>query len=647
MHVEALPGDTAESVAVAVAERRAERSRWGAALTVLGHLVGVAIIAGYTAFLVAHFQAAISEPDDNGYFAQGSLMATKGTTILKPESDAQYIGMHWLLTSMEKGDEQYISRYPPGLPALIAVVYKIGGYKAAAAVNPALAVGALIGLYLLMCRVVPVPFALAGLVLVAMNPTFTHHALDGDSHMGVTFCVLWALYFMMLWSKEGKLWQVGLAGLFLGCIPTVRYGDVVMGTGAAAFFLWHIRKFPQIWKHYAVAIGCAIVPVLPMLIRNQIVMHAFWRTGYSLTNEETGFSWAFFKAHAVDYLQQVQGAGIGMFFALGVAGMVWMVCVKRTRALGSMLLLATTSMLVLYMAYYWAPQMNSQMTMRFLLPTFPLYVIAGLWILAEAMKSAPMGARIAVPAVVVAVQLCWGTNTMVEETTQGTYQRQILATVTRDMEKYVPAGSVVLTDGHTLQDLDFVRIWKTADMSLVGVGSRGFAMGGGGNFNGRRGGGANNRRGNNRGGGGGFGGMGGDNNAPSPRQEEKTVVEREKYTGTTDDRIDKFQKDLRTWAGSKTVYFVGTREEMESTLGNIADMRDVGVIATLPLPPEPDAPAREGLMGAGMPPGGPGGPGGAFMNRRRGGGGGGGGMFGSAMAGDTDFVIAQWNVPNG
>ena len=322
MQVAVLPGDTG---GVVMADgQRAERSRWGIALTVLWHLLGVAIIAGYAAFLVMHFQPAISEPDDNGYFAQASLMATKGTTILHPESDAQYIGMHWLVTSPDKNIDphtaEYISRYPPGLPALIAVVYKIGGYKAAAAVNPGLAIGALIGLYLLMCQVMPAPLALAGLVLVALNPTFTHHALDGDSHMGVTFCVLWALYFMMLWSKSGKLWQVGLAGLFLGCIPTVRYGDVVMGTGAAAFFLWNIRKFPQIWKHYAVAIGCAIVPVLPMLIRNQIVMHAFWRTGYSLTNEETGFSMAYFKAHVVDYLQQVQGAGIGMFLRSGFWG---------------------------------------------------------------------------------------------------------------------------------------------------------------------------------------------------------------------------------------------------------------------------------------------------------------------------------------
>ena len=321
-----------------------------------------------------------------------------------------------------------------------------------------------------------------------------------------------------------------------------------------------------------------------------------------------------------------------------------MVCVKRTRALGSMLLLAATSMLLLYMAYYWAPQMNSQMTMRFLLPTFPLYVLAGLWAISEALKSAPMAARIAVPAVVVAVQLVWGTNTMLEETTQGTYQRQVLATVTRGMEKYVPAGSVVLSDGHTLQDLDFVRIWKTADLSVVGVGGGGFAMGGGGgNFNGggnRRGGAANNRRGGNRGGGGGWGGIGaGGNDAPSPRQEEKTEVEREKYTGTTDERIDKFQRDLRLgWR--QDGLFRGQREEMESTLGNVADMRDVAVIATLPLPPEPEAPEREGMMGAGGPPGGPGG---MMMMRRRGGG---GGMFGSAMAGEQDFIIAEWNVPN-
>src|SRR5438874_11306706 len=67
------------------------------------------IIVLYLAFVVGRFAPAIAEPDDNGYFAQGSLLLKTGHTWFRPESNAQYIGMHWLLTP----NGNYISRYPP------------------------------------------------------------------------------------------------------------------------------------------------------------------------------------------------------------------------------------------------------------------------------------------------------------------------------------------------------------------------------------------------------------------------------------------------------------------------------------------------------------------------------------------------------
>src|SRR5216110_3066532 len=74
-----------------------------------GWLAVFAIVVLYGIFLASHFAPAISEPDDNGYFAQGSLLLQTGKTWFKPESDAQYIGMHWLI--LPNGN--YISRYPP------------------------------------------------------------------------------------------------------------------------------------------------------------------------------------------------------------------------------------------------------------------------------------------------------------------------------------------------------------------------------------------------------------------------------------------------------------------------------------------------------------------------------------------------------
>ncbi len=60
----------------------------------------------------------------------------------------------------------------------------------------------------------------------------------------------------------------------------------------------------------------AAVPIVPLLIRNQLVLGAFWRTGYSLTNEQTGFGWSYFTQHALQYIQQINSGGLGLMLAL-------------------------------------------------------------------------------------------------------------------------------------------------------------------------------------------------------------------------------------------------------------------------------------------------------------------------------------------
>ncbi len=286
-----------------------------------GFLSLALVLALYISFLATRFAPAISDPDDNGYFAQGSLLAQTGKTWFTAESDAQYIGMHWLLTPAGN----FISRYPPGLPAVIAAVYHFGGWRAAAMANPALSVIALIGFFFLARRIVSGGWAIVGVAALAANPTFIRHALSGDSHMAVTALLAWGLFMLIRWSSTGRLFDAALAGLILGCIPTVRYPDAIMLIAVGIFFLWHWRRFPQIWKHYLAAAAGAAVPILPLLIRNQILLGAFWRTGYSLTNEETGFSLAYFQQHAIEYVHQISGNALGLLFALGFVGMVCMI----------------------------------------------------------------------------------------------------------------------------------------------------------------------------------------------------------------------------------------------------------------------------------------------------------------------------------
>src|SRR5205823_5460871 len=92
-------------------------------------------------------------------------------------------------------------------------------------------------------------------------------------------------------------------------------------------------------SHYLAFIFGALIPILPLLIRNQLLLGAFWRTGYALTNEQTGFAWSYFREHALDYIHQLHSGGVGLLFALGIVGMTCMICLRAWRPLGAMLAL--------------------------------------------------------------------------------------------------------------------------------------------------------------------------------------------------------------------------------------------------------------------------------------------------------------------
>jgi hypothetical protein len=649
---------------VAPARSRVGDVAWGVAL--------VLVLGAYAGALAAYYVPAIVHPDSNGYWAQASLLMQTGRTWFRPESHAQYIGMHWLVTP---GDV-YISRYPPGLAVVIGVVWKLFGWQASLLVNPVLAVLTLVGVNLVVRRVAGPGWGVVAVVLLAMNPPFTVHALTNISHMPVAFCLVWGIYLLQRWSAGGRVGWAFAAGLVLGCIPTIRYADSVVALGVAVYFLYHWRAFPGIHRHYLAALAGAAVPVVPLLIRNQLLLGAFWRTGYALTNEQTGFGWNYFTQNAVGYLQSLQSGGLGWMFALGLIGMVWLICTPRDREgsegaaqqrrpLGLLLLFSTTPLLVVYMAYYWAQGINRGGggggggpggggmggALRFLVPLIPAYVVAGTWAVAEALRGAPRAARVAVPLLVIAAQGTMYGSSLLQELRQGHDQKAPLALATVGLQSVTSPGDVVLANGGVLQNLDFVRQWNLADPSLVNPrpgGPGGFGgpggPGGRGDFGGRGGGGAPGaadrpfppdvadapggpdggadpgRVGRGFGGpagrppgAGGFGGRGRDPNAPSPMQAEKNQARAKLYTGSVEERQAQFAADVRAWAGGHSVYVVGNESDFSRLLPGVPREQLVIVkrIAT-PKPPA-DRPGANGQDGPGGP-GGMGPMGGGFPN---------------------------------
>ena len=109
------------------------------------HVAMIVLLTLHFTMLMLHFKPAISTPDANGYLAQARLIANQGHTWFEPESPLQFIGTHWL--KAENG--RYYNRYPPGLPTILAIPYKLAGPSAALLINPILTTLTLLGLFML------------------------------------------------------------------------------------------------------------------------------------------------------------------------------------------------------------------------------------------------------------------------------------------------------------------------------------------------------------------------------------------------------------------------------------------------------------------------------------------------------------------
>lgn len=613
-------------------------------------LLTVILVAQFL-YVHAYYAPALSTPDANGYWAQGSLMTREGQTWYRAESDVQYVGMHWLITE----DGRYASRYPPGLPLMIAAVYVTLGPNASVFMDLVFATLSLLGLYLLARRLAGPWWGLAACAVLASNPVFNQHALWNFAHMTVNVFLVWGVYLLVLWSEHRRWWLALGAGFLLGVIPTVRYPEALLALGIAVYLLWDIRKEASTRRQLTFAILGAAMPVVALLIRNQVVFGAFYKTGYALTNEQTGFGWSYFTDHFISYLRAINGDGAGPVFLLGLIGIAAMIGSASRRRLGVLLLLIAVPMTLLYMAYYWgggggggpggpgggANSRAGMSGLRFLLPTFFCYALAGTWFLAEVLRGRSVVLRAGAGLALVLLQFAWGVFHNADEFERLHRNKSLLAKVTDELEAKVPHGQLILASRELEDHLDFIRHWPLADLRVVQ---------GGGGF-------------------GGFGGRsrGGSEDEPSPMQREKAKQLEEKFAGMSfEERAEALGKELVAFAHGRKVYFVGGADELKSLRG-VLRSEDFTVVARVEVPQEPPGPdgaprpsdpnsmnPNGGPGGFGGPGGRTGGPGGfgGFGGRRgrggwqggRGGGGGGGGMMGMGrLLEEKEIVIAEWN----
>lgn len=423
-------------------------------------LAGLALVAAHFIYVAAFHEPAVAGPDASGYFAQAKMLATQGQTYQEPASPLAFVGAHWL----DAGDGRYYSKYPPGFPLLLAVPYALIGPTASLWVDPLLASLTLLGL-LLLCRPWLGPgWALVATALMATNPLVNLHAAPGFSHTAVAFLLVWGIYALARWTREDSWRWLALAGLCVGLVPTARYAEVLY-VGAFALYVGlhlrlHLRQSGrtgrEALRRALPGAAAAALPMALLALRNQLAFGAFWRTAYAISGEQTGFGLGHFAQHWASYLEALGGGGVGLLFGLGVVGMALLVAAPDTRLRGALLVALLAPTTLLYMAYYWG---GDDMSQRFLLPTYYLYAVAGVWLLkllADHLGRPALAAAVAV----LVLALPWGLSRSTQQLVAQGRSRRALVAVTDSLEQHVPNGAVVLADRTLGAHLDVVSPWR-------------------------------------------------------------------------------------------------------------------------------------------------------------------------------------------
>lgn len=416
-------------------------------------ILTVVLIAVHAAWIASLWGNAYVGADAPGYFVQGRMIADERAVVLTPDSPAQYISVHWL----PGGDGRYYSRYPPGFPVLISLLYDVGGPTFALIVNPVLTSLSLL-FFVLIARRWTTPWAaLAGAAVFASLASFNEQALLGFAHMAELAALLGALWLLDRW-RDRPSWPNGLAaGLLIGALPAIRYPTALPGValGVTALVLAS-RSRPHRRAVWSVIAGAA-APLLALLFYNDTVFGSPLRTGYAISQEQSAFGLYYLRVNFPRYAYRlIRDAGPAVL--LGAVGMVALAMRPSTRYRGILLASLVTPITLFYMAYY-SPFADS----RVMLATLPLYILAATCFagqLRPAIGQRWLGALLATHVVLFVA------DSLPRARKTGRFaDRSEL--VREEIHDAVPAGSVIIAALGFETLLEYEGNWKLVDWSLL------------------------------------------------------------------------------------------------------------------------------------------------------------------------------------
>jgi hypothetical protein len=431
---------------------------------VAGWLALTVLLTLYAVVLASYFEPVLSHPDDDGYFVQAALLARHHTLSLVRTSNAQHAGsFHWLALP----DGSFTSRYPFGVALVAAPVYALLGPQAALWVNPVLALVTLGALFVLVRGWTG--HALWGVyaaALLACSPQFFSRAISSDAHTA-TACVLAAtMCVLCAWHERRERLHAIAAGVLLGLIPQLHYADSLTYLGFALFVCSSASRSRTAWRQVAWMAAAASMTLLPMLVRHQLILGAFYKTAYSLNAEDTEFGLAYLRANLGPAVR-------GLAFGLGPSALPALVAVlvmlarPSSRRLGLWLVGMCSPTVLLYAAHY-DPDLArgapiSNVVLRFTVPLLVAFFAAVAWLVAAVATRLPRSLRWVLPLALLVLQVRAGAAKIRLEGRADRLFKANIRRVADTLARLAPKHSVVLADLDLERHLAYLDAYKLAD----------------------------------------------------------------------------------------------------------------------------------------------------------------------------------------
>jgi 4-amino-4-deoxy-L-arabinose transferase-like glycosyltransferase len=496
----------------------------------IGSGAAMAITAGYCLILLTFWAPAHSGVDQNAYFHGGRQFARDFTTAYTPKDDFAFVGRMFIRTD----DGRSFPKYPVGLPMMFAgCLWIFGdgpndfGFAAAHLISPACAALSLLGVFYL-CRCIAGTFAgLLGMIVLGFNYLTFQLGLNPNSHAAAMACVTWGMLLLIRFMQTGTLWRGLTAGFLLGFAYLIRYTEGLLVLPLLAGLLMCVRwRVPgrATLTGQLIGVMClaaliavvivrtdfqprtfVLVPVLlgtatacfltPASLGRCLLVGAAWlvpigfQTGYNLyhlgtitsydnTNESTGFGVDFFLQNWERMLRTMQDTNLFLFFSIGLLGLCIMFA-RQTR-LAVMLWLWMLPCVLIYAAYYWAPDTGTGYA-RFFLTVVPCGVVGAMWLMNGFVESArgrsknavrvAIGAIVLLAGVVATSRARDGVEVGVREGGRGSLEQTHrdalnLWQLGEWAVRTIPAGSVVISDEQRLHHFQWVGDWQLFSVDM-------------------------------------------------------------------------------------------------------------------------------------------------------------------------------------